>query len=144
MILNPSLNLTFNGQCEEAFRFYERCLEGSITFMLTWGAFPMAKDAPPEWSGKILHATLMLNNLRLQGADALPGSPEIHAGFCIMLGLTDAGQTERLFAAFAEGGSVNVPLEETFWALRFGQVVDRFGIPWGFNCEKPAQVAPQG
>ena len=57
MTLDPSVNLSFNGQCEAAFRYYERCLNGKISFMLTWGDSPMAKDAPPAWSGKIAHAT---------------------------------------------------------------------------------------
>lgn len=136
MILNPCINLSFDGQCEAAFTFYERCLNGKITGMLTWGDSPMAKDAPPEWSSKIVHATLSLGNTRMLGADATPGSYESPRGFDLLLSLDDAGETERLFSALAEGGTVRLPLQETFWALRFGMLTDRFGIPWEFNCAK--------
>ena len=56
MTLSPCISLSFNGQCEAAFRFYERCLGGKIEFLLTWGDSPMAKDVPTEWSGKLVHA----------------------------------------------------------------------------------------
>ena len=72
MKLNPYISLGFNGQCEAAFKFYERCLGGKITFMLKWGNSPMATEAPPEWGEKILHATLTVGDTVLMGADALP------------------------------------------------------------------------
>ena len=58
MKLHAHISLAFNGRCEAAFRFYERCLDGTISFMLTWGKSPMAGDAPPDWESKIFHATL--------------------------------------------------------------------------------------
>src|SRR3989454_9526501 len=85
MTLNPCINLSFDGQCEAAFKFYERCLNGKITFMRTWGDSPMAKDAPPEWSGKIAHAMLVVGNTRLQGSDPAPGTYESPRGFGITL-----------------------------------------------------------
>jgi len=136
MNLNPCINLSFDGQCEAAFKFYERCLNGKITFMLTWGNSPMAKDAPPEWGSKIAHATLVIGNTRLQGADSAPGSYESPRGFCIMLQPSER-DAERLFTELADGGTVRVPLQQTFWTLRFGVLTDRFGIPWAINCEKP-------
>lgn len=136
MNLNPCINLSFDGQCEAAFKFYERCLNGKIFFMLTWGNSPMAKDAPPEWGSKIAHATLIVGNTRLQGADSAPGSYESPRGFCIMLQPSER-DAERLFTELADGGTVRVPLQQTFWSLRFGVLTDRFGIPWAINCEKP-------
>src|SRR5690242_8316885 len=135
MSLSPCINLTFDGQCEAAFRFYEKCMNGSIVFMLTWGDSPMAKDAPPEWSSKIVHATLVLGNGRLQGGDPAPGSYQPPKGFTITLNPSH-DDAERLFTDLAEGGIVQVPLQETFWAHRFGAITDRFGIPWVINCEK--------
>jgi PhnB protein len=137
MPLNPCINLSFNGQCEAAFKFYERCMNGKISFMLAWGDSPMAKDAPPEWSGKIAHATLMVGNTRLLGSDPAPGSYESPRGFGITIS-PDESDAERLFAELAEGGTVSLPLQQTFWAHRFGMVTDRFGIPWVLNCEKSA------
>ena len=104
--------------------------------MLRWGESAMAKDAPPEWKDKILHATLVVGDTSLSGADALPGSYESPRGFSVLLTLNDIGETERLFAALAGNGSVQMPLQETFWAHRFGAVTDQFGIPWTLNYEK--------
>ena len=135
MPLNPCINLQFNGQCEAAFRFYERCLGGKISYMLAWGDSPMAKDAPPAWGKKICHATLLLGDTRLQGSDPAPGSYEQARGFGITIS-PEASDAERMFGELAEGGTILVRLEKTFWAERFGVVTDRFGIPWLINCEK--------
>jgi PhnB protein len=136
MDLKPRIGLSFDGQCEAAFRFYERCLNGKIAFMLRWGESPMANDAPAEWRSKILHATLVIGDTALTGSDALPGSYESPRGFSVLLSLRDRGEAERLFRALAENGAVRMPLQETFWAHRFGVVTDQFGIPWDINCEK--------
>ena len=135
MTLNPCINLSFDGQCEAAFKLYERCFNGKITFMLTWGDSPMAKNAPPEWSSKIYHATLSMGNTRIQGSDSAPGSYESPRGFAISLN-PPGDDAERLFAELAEGGTVGMPIQETFWAHRFGVVTDQFGIPWIINSEK--------
>lgn len=136
MTLNPSIGLSFKGQCETALRFYERCLGARITFMLTWGDSPMAKDSPEEWSGKIFHASFKLGDIVLTGGDVLPRQYEIPRGFSILLGCDDPADAERIFDALAENGKVQTPLQETFWALRSGAVIDQFGIPWAINCEK--------
>ena len=136
MSLNPYLY--FNGQCEEAFNFYEKCLGGTITFMMAWEGSPMAGQAPPGWAKKILHAGLASGDGVLEGCDAMPGEYTKPQSFCVMLRPKDAAEAERIFKALAEGGTVQIPIEETFWALRFGKVVDRFGMPWLVNCEKPA------
>jgi len=136
MNLNPQLGLSFDGCCEAAFRFYERCLNGKIEFLLRWGESPMANDAPPEWREKILHARLVIGDTALLGADALPGTYEFPRGFSILLSPNDPGEAERLFYALVENGTVRTPLQETFWAPRFGAVTDQFGITWTINYEK--------
>ena len=137
-MVTPSISLSFDGQCEAAFKFYERCFGGKIMFLLTWAESPMAKDAPPEWGAKILHASLSVGNMVLAGADTLPQGYERPRGFAVLLGLSDPMEAERLFNALAEDGTVKVPLQETFWAGRYGWVTDRFGIPWTINCgEEP-------
>lgn len=135
MQLNP--HLAFNGQCEAAFTFYEKCLGGKITFMMTYGDSPLAEQTPSEWHTKILHATVALGDHRLTGADALAGNYQKPQGFSVSLQIRDAVEAERIFQALAEKGEVQVPLQETFWALRFGMLVDRFGTPWMVNCGKP-------
>jgi PhnB protein len=130
--------LSFNGQCEAAFKLYEECLGGKITFMMTWGDSPMAGETPPEWSKKIMHVTLALGDSLLQGADASPESYQKPQGIAMSLQLADPAEAERIFKTLSEGGVVQMPLQETFWALRFGMLVDQFGTPWMINCEKPA------
>jgi PhnB protein len=136
MRLNPYL--TFDGQCEAAFRFYEGCLGGKIVMMMTYGESPLADQAPPGWRGKVLHATLALGDQVLAGADAPPEHYQKPQGFSVALDVDDAAEAGRIFEALAEDGAVQMPLQETFWALRFGMVVDRFGTPWMINCGRPA------
>ena len=138
MLMDLCISLSFNGQCEAAFRFYERCLDGKVSFMLTWGDSPMAQDAPPEWRGKICHASLTIADMAFAGSDVQPHQYEAPRGFAVLLGIKDVADADRIFNALAENGTVQMPLEETFWALRFGMVRDRFGTPWIINCEKAA------
>jgi PhnB protein len=137
MTLEPRISLVFNGDCDEAFDVYRECLGGTVAFRLTWGASPMAQQAPVEWHGKILHATMHIGATVLHGGDAAPGSYEMPRGFQLQLNLEDESAAERVFSRLAEGGQVTVPMQQTFWALRFGAVVDRFGIPWAVNCGEP-------
>ena len=135
MRLNPYLN--FNGECEEAFKLYEKCLGGKIEILMTYEGSPMASHVPPEWGKKILHVTLLIGDQRLQGNDAPPGRFQQPQGFSVTVDLTDAGQAERIFNELSDGGTVQVPLQQTFWAGSFGMCTDRFGTPWIINCAKP-------
>jgi PhnB protein len=131
-----NINLVFNGQCEEAFRFYERCLGGKIVTMLTWADSPMANEAPEGWSEKILHATLKFGDNSLAGSDSFPGQYEGAKGFSILVSVEDPVEAERIFQALSENGTATTPLQKTFWAVLFGGLVDQFGIAWGINCEQ--------
>jgi PhnB protein len=135
-MVKPGINLFFDGQCEAAFTFYEPCFGGKITSLLTWGDSAMAKDAPAEWSAKILHASLSVGDVVFGGADTLPPGYERPKGFAVLLDLSDPIEAERVYHALSENGTVTVPLQETFWAARYGWVKDRFGIPWTINCGK--------
>ena len=130
--------LSFNGQCEAAFKFYEQCLGGKIEFLMRYESMPAEFQPSAEWQQKIAHASLTLHGQTLMGADAPPGRHQTPQGFHVTIGLSDAAEAERIFAALAENGTVEMPLQETFWAVRFGLVVDRFGTPWMINCGKPA------
>jgi PhnB protein len=133
MKLNP--HVSFGGQCQEAFQLYERCLGGKILTLLTYGDSPMAEQVPPEWRGKILHATLTLDDsIVLYGADVLPEQYQPPKGFHLTVGIQDPGEAERIFQALSENGTVQMPLQKTFWAALFGVLVDRFGVSWEINC----------
>lgn len=136
MQINPYL--TFNGQCEEALRFYEKCLGAKIAMMMTYGESPMASQVPPAWSGKILHATLALGDQTLGAADVPTGDYQKPQGFSVTLNIEEPSEAHRIFETLVEGGTVQVPLQETFWALRFGMLIDQFGTPWMINCGKSA------
>lgn len=136
MQLNPYL--TFNGQCEAAFKFYETCLGGKITMMMPHEGTPAAEHVPPEWRQKIIHARLTVGDWVLMGSDAPPGRFEEPKGFSVSLIVDSPADAERLFQALAEKGTVRMTLQQTFWAVRFGMLVDQFGIPWMINCEQAA------
>ena len=136
MQLNPYL--IFNGQCEAAFKFYAQCLGGKIEMMLTHGDSPIAQQVPSEWRNRIMHARLVVGDKVLMGSDAPPEHYQGTKGFSVSLGIDDPAEAERIFHALAENGTVQMPLQQTFWAFRFGMLVDRFGIPWMVNCEQAA------
>lgn len=136
MRLNP--HLQFNGQCEAAFRFYEKSLGGKISFMMTYGESPMAEQTPSDWQKKIIHATFAVGDQVLAGADAWAEHYRKPQGFSVTLEVDTAAEAERIFKALAQNGMVQMPIQETFWAQRFGMLVDQFGIPWMINCAKPA------
>jgi PhnB protein len=131
-------NLTFDGQCEAAFKFYEKHLGGSIAFMMTYENTPMDLQTPSDWGKKISHATFAHADFTFSGSDALPGQYQKPQGFALQVNLSDPLEAERIFKALTENGTVQMPLKETFWALRFGVLADQFGVPWLINCEKPA------
>ena len=136
MQLNPILS--FNGQCKEAFEFYQQCLAGNIQTMMTWGESPMADQVSSEMRDKIIHATLTVGDSALMGSDSPPDRYEEPRGFSVAIQINEPADAERIFRTLSENGTVTMPLEQTFWAARFGMVVDRFGIPWMVNCGKAA------
>jgi PhnB protein len=132
--LNPYLN--FNGQCEAAFKLYAQCLGGEVELMMTYAGSPSEGHVPPEWRQKILHARLIVGDQTIMGCDAPPDRFEQPKGFSVALHMHDRAEAERIFQALAVEGTVRMPLQRTFWAARFGMLVDRFGIPWMVNCEQ--------
>jgi PhnB protein len=134
--LNPYL--IFNGQCEAAFKFYEKCLGGKIEATMTHGDSPMSQQVPEEWRKKIMHARMTVGHMVLMGSDAPSDHYQAPQGFSLSIGTKDPAEAERIFNELAQDGKVQMPLQQTFWAARFGMLVDRFGIPWMVNCEQAA------
>jgi PhnB protein len=139
MQLSPSTYLNFNGQCAAAFQFYEQCLGGKMQMMMTYGESPMAEQVAPDWRDKIMHVTLAVGGGLLMGCDAPPEHYEKPQGFFVHIGIDNPAGAERVFQALSENGTVRMPLQQTFWAARFGMLIDRFGTPWMINCSQPAK-----
>jgi PhnB protein len=133
MQVNPYLS--FKGDCEAAFKFYEQCLGARIGGIFRYGGSPIEGQVPADWSDKVMHGNLMFGEMVLQGADLAPQSYVEPKGFSFSIQLADTSEAERIFRELADGGKVLMQLEKTFWAERFGMVVDRFGIPWLINCD---------
>lgn len=135
MQLNPYLN--FPGTCEDAFAFYAKTLGGKITATHRFGESPMGDQVPADWKNKIMHTSLIANGQVLMGSDGTPDRFQKVQGFAVSLNLDTAEAADRIFAELAAGGVTEMPIQETFWAERFGMCTDRFGIPWMVNCHKP-------
>jgi PhnB protein len=139
MQLNAYLN--FNGQCEAAFKFYEKCLGGKIVAMGRFEDMPEGGGVSPEWRSKIMHAQLDAGGAVLMGSDAPNDRYQNPQGFSVSLQTNDPAEADRVFNALSENGAVGLPIQETPWASRFGMLVDRYGIPWMVNCQKAAASA---
>ena len=111
-LLNPYLH--FNGQCEEAFNFYAKVLGGEIVTMMPHKGTPAEEHVPAEWRNKIIHARLMVGDKLLMASDAPPDRFDQPKGFSVTLGVDTAAEAERIYHTFAEGGTVRMPMEETF------------------------------
>ena len=136
MRFNPYLS--FNGECEAAFKFYEQCLGGNIELMMPYEGSPMADSVPADWGKKVMHAEFKLGDRVLMGADCHAERYEKPQGNAIMLSIDDPKKADHVFQRLSENGTVTMPIQETFWAERFGVFVDQFGIPWMINCDKAA------
>ena len=132
MKMNPYLS--FKGDCEAAFKYYEQHLGGEMGAIFRYGGTPLSGSVPEDWPDKVMHGSITIGGQTLQAADVAPGSYESPQGFSLTLQITSAIDAERMFEALADGGQVRLPLEKTFWAERFGMVIDRFGVPWIINC----------
>jgi len=128
--------ITFNGNCEEAINFYAECLGGTIAGIHRAGDSPMA--TPDMDPNKIFHTTLMVGDSAIMASDSFgPESPNIGNNISLAIGGEDLAAADEMFNKMAEGGTVIMPMAETYWAARFGMLTDKYGINWMFNCEKP-------
>ncbi|UWF51333.1 VOC family protein [Pseudomonas sp. N3-W] len=137
MKINPYL--IFNGDCKAAFTFYSASLGGQIEMMMTFGESPAREHVPAHCLDLIMHTRLLVGDQAIMGSDTTPDRPVNGMSGCsISLNVDTVAEAERVFGALADGGTIQMPLEATFWAARFGMLVDRFGVAWMVNCEKEA------
>ncbi|EKS27585.1 VOC family protein [Afipia felis] len=128
--------LFFNGQCEEAFKFYEKVLGAKIEAMLPYKDMPGDMQHPPELLNKIMHARMSIGDQIVMASDSPADRFNKPQGFDLNLSVEKPEEADRIFKALSEGAQITMPIAETFWAQRFGVLVDKFGTPWMVNCEK--------
>lgn len=119
--------VNYRGTCEEAFRFYEKHLGGTITGIARHGEQPNPA-IPDEWKDKVLHARIEIGSAVLMGAD-IPQAEPMRSAY-LTLTLDSEKQAERLYALLAEGGEIFMKMEKTHFANRFAMLRDRFGTSW--------------
>lgn len=133
MKMNTYVN--FAGTCAEAFSYYEKHLGAKVGMMMTHGQAPDQSRVNPGWKEAVLHARISIGGTDLMAAD-IPNAEPMRSAY-LTLGMDSDIEAERVFSALSAGGKVLMPMQETFFASRFGQVRDQFGINWMILHERP-------
>jgi PhnB protein len=133
--------LNYGGNCEQAFRFYEQHLGGKVTMMMTRAQQPNPGDVAPDWKDSILYARMSIGETELMAADVPPDRFQPMRSVYLSLTVSSTVEAERIYALLSDGGEIFMPMEETFFAFRFGMLRDRFGTSWMIIHERPR---PQG
>lgn len=125
--------ITFNGNCEEAMKFYKQATGGDL-FVMPFKGSPV--EIPEGYEHKVLHSCLEFGEATIMAHDSIPGQ-EVQAGSNshIMLGCDDLEDAEVLFTNLSYDGNVVVPFAEAFWGAQFGVFIDKFGIRWMVHCD---------
>lgn len=138
--------LGFNGNTHEAMAFYAKALGGKVVSEMKYGDMPPSPEMDGEGCGgfnptpdQVAHSQVEAGGAILMAADGPPADGQ--CATTINVDVDSVEEAERVFAALAEGGQVQMPLAETFWAKRWGMLVDRYGKPWMVNCMKPMDGA---
>jgi PhnB protein len=135
MKLNPYLH--FDGDCEEAFQLYAKVLGGALQGVFHFGQSPMAGHYGKEWDNKVMHVSMAVGDQVLMGSDTPAQHFRQPQGYAVCLDCGNEAEAERIYPLLSEGGEIGMPLQETFWAKRYAQFVDRFGTSWMINVSKP-------
>jgi len=126
--MNMHTYVNFAGKCKEAFRFYEKHLGGEIKMLMTHAEVPNQTGVQPEWKDAVLHARISFGGIELWAAD-IPNAEPMRSAY-LSLSVNSDAEAERICSSLSDGGEVFMPMQETFFATRFAQLRDRFGINW--------------
>lgn len=129
--------LNYGGNCEQAFRFYEKHLGGKIIMMTTHGQAPIPTNVPADWKNAVLHARIEIGETVLMGADIPPDRFQPMRSAYLSLSVSSNEEAERIYALLSDGGQIFMPIQETFFAFRFAQLRDKFGTSWMILHERP-------
>ena len=127
--------LAFDGNCEEVLNFYAACLGGEVTSMMRFSDAP--NETPPGSENKVMHAEFHADGITFMASDTMPHFEHV-VGSNITLSIDLATEDEQtaIFDKLADGGNVQMPLDNTFWGSRFGMLTDKYGINWMLSVEK--------
>ncbi|OEZ83651.1 hypothetical protein JAB8_42940 [Janthinobacterium sp. HH106] len=129
--------LQFNGNCAQALEYYRQHLHGTDLCLMPYRGTPMQEQVKEDWYDKIMHGSVQLGPTMLMGSDGgYDEGAKGMSGSSICLTVDTPEEAERAFAALARDGAIQMPMEETFWAKRFGMLKDQFGVAWMVNCLK--------
>ncbi|MCD2423556.1 VOC family protein [Niabella pedocola] len=134
--ITPYLN--FNGDAAEALDFYTQALGGQVVHRQTFGDTQADFPSPESHKDKIMHALFNAGALNFMVSDC-PPDVSVTSGSNVSLALNfeDEEAIVKTFNAMAAGGTITMPLQDTFWGAKFGMITDRFGVSWMFNYDKP-------
>ena len=123
--------ITFGGRCEEALEFYKQSIGAEVTGLMRWRESPdKGMKGPSGWEEKVMNVSFRIGETHLMADDGMgPATPEFK-GMTLALSAAVDADTQRLFDALADGGTVQMPLAKTFWTSSFGMLQDKFGVPW--------------
>lgn len=129
--------LIFDGNAREALTFYQQCLGGKIASMMSFGEMPGCDEMPAGAENRLAHGCLVIGGHLLMASDTMPGQPyEGIQGSSVNISVDSVDEARRLFKELSASGTVEMELQETFWAHAFAMLNDRFGAPWMINCGK--------
>ena len=132
--------LNYNGNCQEAFRFYEKHLGGKISFLMTYGEMPMPPGTPnphPGMEKSILHLSFDIAGTRIMACDQPPPHDKPIQGAWICIKPGSVAEVERIYQVLSDGAEIVMKLDQTFFAEKFAMLRDRFGTPWMIIHERP-------
>jgi PhnB protein len=122
--------LSFEGRCEEALDFYKKALGAEVTGLMRFSDSPDPGSCGAGMENKVMHSNFTVGETQLMASDGMCSGSAKFDGISLSITAKDAAEAERLFAALSEGGQVQLPMHETFFAERFGMVADKFGVSW--------------
>jgi len=128
--MKMNVHLNFGGNCREAFALYQKVFGTKSQMLMTYGEAPADAPVPPDWKDKVMHTSLALGGGLLMGCDAPAERSKPLGGFQVSVESSDQAEIKRIFDGLQDGGSVQMPLQKTFWSPLFGMCTDRFGVGW--------------
>lgn len=127
--------ISFNGNCAEAIKFYTETLGGELLYSERYGDSQMKGMGPDD---SIMHCTIKIGDSHIMACDNPEGqSASSGSNISLAIGSNDPEGATAMFEKMSDGGTVTMPMQQTFWAERFGMLTDKFGVNWMFNCDKP-------